>query len=681
MELFSEEIPARMQKRAAADLERLVCEALAALVPDAVRAFSGPRRIALAAKLAPAVAASATSERGPRITAPEQAVAGFLRKHGAAREALREEGGFWVLHREAASTSAADLVASTMPALLRRFPWPKAMRWGGTSTFTWIRPLRRIVCLLDGEIVPFTLATNDDDGHKLASGRETEGHRVHAPGALAVRGVEDWERALAERHVVASAEDRRRMVADQIAARAAEQAIVVADDPGLVEEVAGLVEWPVALLGRIDEAFMDLPAEVMQVSMRVNQRYFATRHGDGSAAPWFAFVANLEAADGGSSIVEGNERVLRARFADARHFWDLDRKVRLEHRVPALDGIVFHADLGTQGGRVRRIVRLASVIATLSGAEIPLAERAALLAKADLTTGMVGEFPELQGVMGGYYARHDGEDPRVADAVRDHYLPKGPSDAVPREAVGIAVALADKFDQLAGFFASGHAPTGSGDPFALRRAALGIIRIIRENSCRLDTETIVAQALTPYEPAQPAMQAEIMGFLHERLRVQARAEGIRPDIFTAAYGAARKTANDFVLFMHHVRALTGIVQSQDGSNLLSAFRRADNILVAEKTKDGGKTTGEVDPDLLVTEEERGLYKAVGEAAVVPDLVANEAFSQAAGVLARLREPLDEFFTHTTVNDENPSLRRNRLRLLGNAIACFESLGNLSSIDT
>src|SRR6185312_4727878 len=345
---------------------------------------------------------------------------------------------------------------------LRRFPWPKSMRWGGGSNFVWVRPLRRIVCLLDGAVVPFSLRDGGDDGHGLASGNLTEGHRFHAPGAFPVEGRADWRTRLAERYVLADAADRRRVISQGVARLAAGKGLTVVDDPGLLDEVAGLVEYPVPLLGRIAAEHMDLPPEVMQVSMRVNQRYFALRTADGRAAPWFAFVANIAAEDGGATIIAGNERVLRARFADARHFWDLDRKARLESRVPLLDNIVFHAKLGSQGDRVRRLRRLARLIAPHVGAGGALAERTAELGKADLVTGMVGEFPELQGVMGRYYALHDNEPEEVADAIRDHYAPRGPVEPAPSAPVSIAVALADKLDQLVGFFDIGEKPTGSG---------------------------------------------------------------------------------------------------------------------------------------------------------------------------------------------------------------------------
>ncbi len=369
-ELFSEEIPARMQVRGAEDLARLVGEALAPLALRDVRRFSGPRRIAIAAEVAPGVSESRQSERGPRVGAPEQALAGFLRKHGAARGDLRQEGAFWVLDRVVPGTDAATLIAREMPGLLRRFPWPKSMRWGGTSTFTWVRPLRRILCILDGDVVRFDLRLGEDDGHGLASGNLTEGHRFMAPGAFAVTSAAQWQSELRARFVIADAAERRAAVASGIAAAAAARDLSVVDDAGLLDEVTGLVEWPVPLLGRIDAAFMDLPPEVMQVSMRVNQRYFALRDAAGATAARFAFAANVVASDGGAAIIAGNERVLRARFSDARHFWDLDRKTKLIDRVPALDAITFHAKLGSQGARVARLVSIAGEIASMIGANV-----------------------------------------------------------------------------------------------------------------------------------------------------------------------------------------------------------------------------------------------------------------------------------------------------------------------
>jgi glycyl-tRNA synthetase beta chain len=729
LELFSEEIPARMQARAADDLARLVGEAIAPLAPANARSFYGPRRIALAVDVAAAVAESRSSERGPRRNAPEQALAGFLRKHGAAREQLRAEGDFWVLDKETPGVAAATLIASVMPDLLRRFPWPKSMRWGGTSAFTWVRPLRRIVCLLDGELVKFDLRDGDDDGHGLAASKLTEGHRFLSPGAFAVTSCAEWQEKLREHHVVVDASTRKKLIADGLRDLAATRGLAVVDDPGLLDEVTGLVEWPVPLLGKIDAAYMDLPAEVLQVSMRVNQRYFSLRDALGRPAPHFAFVANIAAADGGRTIVAGNERVLRARFADARHFWDLDRTRLLFSRVPALDGVTFHARLGSQGERVRRLVRLAAAIAPFTHADRVQAERAAVLAKADLTTAMVGEFPELQGVMGRYYAIHDGEDACVADAIRDHYAPRGPTDEVPGNSVGVTVALADKLDQLAGFFAIGEKPTGSGDPYAVRRAALGIIRIIREKRLRILLRPILNEAVTaarveqekvftqPYldqkvaeitalpgrmtHEAATRMQEDrhilwvkellrlgnqgasdvaedILIFLAERLRVQLRAEGARHDVLAAVLGAGMD--DDFFRLLARTDAVAAMLGTDNGKNLLVGYKRAANILRIEERKDGPHD-GAVDTALLEDSEERTLATLLDRVApAVATAVGNEHFTEAVAKLASLRPTLDAFFDRVTVNDARPEMRRNRLALLSRVRLVMNGVADFSRIE-
>jgi glycyl-tRNA synthetase beta chain len=687
VELFSEEIPARMQARAAGDLQRLLGEALAALSPSDVRTFYGPRRIALAANVAGSIGASATVERGPRLSAPEQALAGFLRKHGATREDLRPDGDYWMLERRTEAQSAAAVVAAAMPGLLRRFPWPKSMRWGGTSSFTWVRPLRRIVCLLDGEVVPFDLREGDDDGHGLASGNLTEGHRFHAPGAFPVTGCVDWQEKLRRRFVLVDAEERMRVIERDVPELFGKEGVVWTQDPGLVEEIAGLVEYPVVRLGRIDDAYMDLPAEVMQVSMRVNQRYFASRlrAGDDTAASWFAFVANIEPSDGGAATVAGNERVLRARFADARYFWDLDRKTSLASRVAALDGVTFHARLGTQRERVTRVRVLARRIAEAvlrsgpSGETHELVDRAALLCKADLTTGMVGEFPELQGVMGRYYALHDGEHEAVADAVRDHYAPRGATEDVPIAPVSFIVGLADRLDQLAGFFAIGERPTGSGDPYALRRAALGIIRIIRGNWLRVSLSSLIAEAGIGFQSRYHVPVIELRDFIIERWRVQMRADGARHDVLTAIFQAAPD--DDIVRLLARTDAVGDFLATPEGRDLLAGHRRAANILRIEEKKDG-PFNQPASAALLLEPAERALHAVTEEVGPIVDAaVAREDFRAAMAALARLRAPLDDFFAQVTVNvGDNAALRRNRLYFLNQVRATMDRVADFSKID-
>ena len=709
LELFSEEIPARMQARAAEDLSRLVGEALAPLSPSGARSFYGPRRIALVLEIAGQVAASSSVERGPRASAPEQALAGFLRKHGATKDQLRQEGDFWVLEKASAGVSAGELIASALPALLRRFPWPKSMRWGGTSQFTWVRPLRRIVCLLDGAVVLFSLADGADDGHGLASDNLTEGHRFLAPGAFAVSSCADWQAKLRDRKVLTDATERRQVIADGVAAAAIKRGVAVVDDPGLLDEVAGLVEWPVVLIGAIDGAYMDLPAEVMQVSMRVNQRYFALRNPDGSAAPFFAFAANVEASDGGAAIIAGNERVLRARFAAARHFWDLDRKGRLQDLLPKLDHVIFHAKLGSQGERVRRLVRLAGHIAPMVGAGPALAERAAELCKVDLLTGMVGEFPELQGVMGSYYARHDNEDGFVADAIRDHYAPKGPGDAAPSAPVTIAIALADKLDQMVGFFSVGEKPTGSGDPYGLRRAALGIIRIIRENKLRMGLDGLIDAACHGFPRGAPAQ--ELHDFIIDRLRVQLLSEGASHDVLTAVLAAGTddgivrllarveevrafvkppQSTSDVTIALRgtaltsKVGTISASIQAgsilPDGLALLAAYRRAANILRIEAKKDGPHDAAP-NQALLTEPEEIAVAEALNVVEPkIKSMLAAENYTAAMSAMAALRAPLDAFFDKVTVNDPNPELRQNRLRLLFRVRATMDHIADFSKIE-
>lgn len=682
LELFSEEIPARMQARGAETLARLVAEGLASLKPGIPKLFWGPRRIALSVEVRDEVAAREIAERGPRAGAPEAALAGFLRKHGAAREELVAEGDYWVLRRTIPGQSAAEVIAGVMPGLLWRFPWPKSMRWGdGKSRFAWVRPLRRIVCLLDGEVVRFDLRQGEDDGHGLASGNETEGHRFLAPGAFAVRNAEDWQAQLRQHFVIADPTERREKIRHDLEALAASRGLRIAPDDGLLDEVTGLVEWPVALLGRIDDAFMALPAEVRQVSMRVNQRYFSTRRPDGTPAPHFAFIANITAEDGGAAIIAGNERVLRARLSDARHFYDLDRRVRLASRVEALKTVTFHAKLGTQYDRAQRLARLAAHIAPLVRANADLAARAGLLAKADLTTGMVGEFPELQGVMGYYYALHDGEAPEIAEAIRDHYLPRDASDDLsdnlPKQSVSIAVALADRVDQLAGFFAIGEKPTGSGDPYALRRAALGIVRIIRIRDLtglRLrGLLEVAARELGRLVPID-----DVMVFIVERFRVLLRNEGRRHDVLAGVFAVSAD--DDIMLLMERSHHVSAFLTSQNGANLLVAYRRAVNILRIEDKKDGPHA-GEPDRSSFTQSEERALYEALEAArSDIENAMAAKNFQSAMHTMASLRAPIDAFFENVTVNDPDPALRRNRLRLLSRIRDTMNRFADFSLIE-
>jgi glycyl-tRNA synthetase beta chain len=661
LELFSEEIPARMQRDAAAELKKLTAPVFAELQATAIKTSYGPRRIAIRATVAAEKPGSVLEARGPRDSAPAAALAGFLGKYSASRDEVVAEGGYFVLRRTLPAMSAAELLAVELPVALAKFSWPKSMRWGTSGDFTWVRPLRRMICLLDGAVLPITLGP-------VTAGSETEGHRVHGPNTLEVSSAAVWEEKLREHYVVVDPDERRARIADGIAQGAGALGLSVARDDGLLDEVAGLVEWPVPLIGQIDEKFMDLPPEVRELSMKINQKYFALRDGEGQPAPYFAFVANLAATDGGAAIIAGNERVLRARLSDARHFWDLDLKTALDLLLPKLEKITFHAKIGTQRARVDRIAARAAQIANLLGADAKQAEWAGLLCKADLVTGMVGEFPELQGVMGGYYAEKNPrgwDGARVGAAIRTHYQPKGPADEVPSAPVSVSLALADKIDTLAEFFRIGEKPSGSGDPYALRRAALGVIRIILENNLRLNLKPLLGND-------------ELFDFIIERLRVKLRGEGQRFDVLDAVLAAGAD--DDLVRVMKRVAALSDILSSEAGKNLLAAYKRAANILKIEDAKDGPHLSTPVSGP-LPTQEERDFRDNL--AGVQSNTVANfkaENYARVVPELAKLRSTVDAFFEKVTVNDPVPELRRNRLRLLARFRDIVHQIADFSRIE-
>jgi glycyl-tRNA synthetase beta chain len=663
LELFSEEIPARMQAGAAANLAKIVGEVLASVQPRDVATFYGARRIALAADIAAEMPASETELRGPKLGAPAQAIDGFLRKNQAERTELVEAGGHFLLRRRAAARPAADVILADLGKALAGFPWPKSMRWGQSAAFTWVRPLRRIVCLLDGAVVPITL------GPVIASDL-SEGHRFLAPGTFKVVDAAQWQAELRRRRVIADATARRAMIEEGLQREAQALGLSIVKDDGLLDEVSGLVEYPVPLIGRIEQRFMALPPEVRELSMKVNQRYFSTRDAAGEPAPYFAFVANIEASDGGAAIIAGNERVLRARLADAEHFWTQDRQHPLEDYLPKLKSVVFHAKLGTQFERAERIAKLAREIAETFGAdsqEIDAAEWAGRLCKADLVTGMVGEFPELQGVMGGYYAGG-----AIGAAIRTHYQPKGPSDEVPQGIVPCAVALADKLDTLREFFRIGETPTGSGDLYALRRAALGVVRIILENDLQLHLRSLLDDA--------------VFDFLIERFRVKLRGEGKRFDVVNAIL--ANMADDDLLRIQQRGDALESFIKTDDGANLLVAYRRGVNILRIENEKDGPHI-GEVDGSALVEDAEIKLSIAIHTLEVrlshAPHLdgrgvLDQRNFDTALQGLASLRSPVDAFFKDVTVNAEDPALRRNRLRLLAKLRDVMHRVADFSKLE-
>jgi len=693
LELFSEEIPARMQERGAEDLRRLMAAGLAeaGLTAETAEAHGGPRRLVLWMTGLPAVQPDRREERkGPRVGAPEKAVQGFLRAAGldsldACEIREDKKGGYYVAVTEMKGRPTADVIAAIVPAVVRDFPWPKSQRWGA-GRLRWVRPLHSILCVFDGAVVSFEV-------EGVSSGGETRGHRVHGPEAISVRTFAEYEHALAEARVVVRAGERRTRILEGARALCAAEGLELVEDRGLLDEVAGLVEWPVPLLGAMDPKFLDLPGEVLTSAMRTHQKYFAVRDPKtGALAPRFVVVANLEADDGGAAIRAGNERVLTARLSDARFLWDQDRKATLEDRLPALDKITFFEGLGSVGDKARRVAALARELAPVVGAEPDLAERAGLLAKADLVTEMVGEFPELQGVMGRYYALEAGEPAEVADALRDHYKPAGQDDEVPTAPVSVAVGLADKIDTLTAFWAIGRRPTGSKDPFALRRAALGVLRISLGLKGDIHFRPVLERHLEgellglagpPAEDAYLANNAEIVDdleiFLQERLRVLLREQGGRHDIIDAAFETLR---SDVTLKQTagRVEALQAFLETEDGANLLAAYKRAGNILKAEEKKDGARYDGAAEADLLAEPAEQALHAALADAAGVARAAAvHEDFAAAMGALARLRAPLDRFFDEVTVVAEDDKVRRNRLMLLSEVRAACGAIADFSQI--
>lgn len=704
LELFSEEIPARMQAQAAADLKRLVTNALVerGLTYEGAQGFATPRRLALHVAGLPARQPDTREDRkGPRVGAPEGAIQGFLKSAGLGSlgEARIVEdpkkGSFYAAVIERPGQGTEDVIAALLPGIVLGFPWPKSMRWGRGSSLAealrWIRPLQSILCTFGAETEEPEVVAFSVDG--IASGDVTRGHRFMAPEPFRVKRFDDYVPSLERAHVVLDAGRRADIIRHDARDLAFAQGLEVVEDEALLVEVAGLVEWPVVLMGRFDPAFLAIPGEVIRATIRTNQKCFVTRGPDGALAPHFVLVSNIAASDGGSAIVAGNERVVRARLSDARFFWTTDLGVKLADRVPKLDSIVFHEKLGTQGERVGRIAALARDLAPPVGADAAEAERAATLCKADLVSEMVGEFPELQGLMGRYYASAQGESPAVAAAIEDHYRPQGPSDRVPTAPVSVAVALADKLDTLVGFWAIDEKPTGSKDPFALRRAALGIVSILLTNAIsirlrnillqpsidrvaalrkqKLDTlsetaqeeEEIFQSALPTPEQEGRGNTSSLVFFLADRLKVHLRDKGARHDLIDAVFGLPGQ--DDFLLVVRRVEALGRFLDTEDGRNLLAGYRRAANILKAEEKRDGaGAFEGPHEPSLLTQAEELTLAETLSRAEVlVAACVETEDFEGAMRAVAALRGPVDDFFERVTVNADEPALRANRLRLL------------------
>ena len=716
LELLSEEIPARMQRRAIDDLVGLVRDKLAAaeIPATSLRGYATPRRLAAIAEgIAQRQPDRREERRGPRVGSPRQAIDGFLRAAGLdsveqceVRDTGRGEFYFAVLERP--GRPAAEVLPDLLHATIAELPWPKSMRYPASS-LRWVRPLVSVICLFDGAIVPLPLG-------QVPVGRATRGHRFLSEGEITVENAADYLQKLEAAHVVLDHERRKQKIEKDLGELAKTEGVAVKPDPGLLDEVTGLVEYPVVLMGTIDEGSMALPPEVLATAMRTHQKYFSCLKADGSPAPRFLFVANNLTPDDGKTIAAGNERVLRARLADARFFWEQDKKVRLEDRVEALRERVYYDKLGSVFDKVARVEQLAEFLAEqlvrpLAPAATPtspspagggglgwgddavvlarLGRRAAHLAKADLSTGMVGEFPELQGIMGRYYALHDGEDPRVAEAIAEHYKPLGPNDSCPTAPASVVVALADKIDSLACFFAIGEKPTGSGDPFALRRAALGVIRLILENGFRLPLAKVFAQSTQILQGQisqtvahlfihlNPSSTEELLNFVAERLKIHLREQGAQHDLIASVFALHE---DDLVRLLARVEALATFLKTHVGGNLLVAYRRASNIVAIEERK-GGWSSGEIEASLLRQPEEAalasGLYEASERASKAFD---QEDFAAAMGALSTLRQPVDEFFDKVTVNTDDSALRENRLRLLSRIRNVMNQVADFSQIE-
>ena len=723
LELLSEEIPARMQARARNDLARMLAEALAAagLSHEGITTYSTPRRLALIARGLPEATEAVSEElKGPRTSAPAQALEGFLRKTGLTQNQMEDRDGVWFAKVERAGRLASEVLAEAVAGIVRDFPWPKSMRWGtasgSTASLRWVRPLHSIVALLGEEIVPVAI-----DG--VACGAATLGHRFHHPGQITIGSANDYVEKLRACHVIVDQEEREAIIRDGARHLADDAGFLLVEDEGLVVENAGLTEWPVPLLGSFDHDYLDVPEEVIQLTARINQKYFVMRGGDGKLAPHFICVANIAANDDGEAIVAGNERVLAARLSDARFFWEQDLKVSLEQQAKKLSDIVFHEKLGTVADKVERVAKLARWLVeqgVVKGADADQAERAARLAKADLVSGMVGEFPELQGVIGGYLARAQGEPDAVADAIRDHYKPVGQGDEVLTAPVTVAVSLADKLDTICAFFAIDQKPTGSKDPFALRRAAISSIELIMQNGLRFALTDAVRGSLANRAGQQRDATAahrldrtapEVIEFFADRLKVQQREAGVRHDLIDAVFALGGE--DDLVRLLARVTALQAFVETSEGANLLTGYKRAANILKKEKWdlprvmasrgEQGIPQTGEEDPLVLVEEpaiaaavaemahgsaapadapaEEAALVAAIDEAE--PKAVAAveaEDFTGAMAALATLRAPIDAFFDKVTVNDADSAVRARRLNLLARFRDAVHRVADFSKIE-
>lgn len=693
IELFSEEIPARLQRNAAEGFKAALVSGLekANLAAESSSVYWTPRRLAAhLTGIALKQPDLREEKKGPKVGAPEKAVEGFLRSAGLdsldqCEQRETPKGAVWFAVIEKKGGDTVDVLPGILDQAIRAVAWPTSMRFADRD-FRWSRPLQRIMAVFDGQPL---MGEFDLGGSAISFCAHTTGHRFLAPDAFDVSGFDDYSKGLLTRKVMLDPDARKQEIVKGLASKAASEELTVKDDPGLLDEVTNLVEWPVVLVGKIDEAFMDVPPEVLTTSMRTHQKYFSLEAPDGSLAPRFAVVANIDATDGGARVVSGNERVLRARLADAKFFWDQDRATALEDRLSALDAVIFHAKLGSVAQRVSRITNLADLLCQyIPNGDVNDARRAARLAKADLTTEMVGEFPELQGLMGRYYALHQGEKEAVAAAIAEHYAPAGPSDSCPTAPTSVAVALAEKLDTLIGFWLIDEKPTGSRDPFALRRAALGVIRLALENNLRLPLTKVFGMAAALFgEQNTVSVNLHVLGdtiadlvrFIADRLRFHLKDEGVSHDLVEALF--ALGTEDDPVRLVARVHALRDFVGSEDGANLLTAYRRAANILRAEEKKDGSPVSGDADPALFTQSEETTLFEALGVAEKgVHGALEHEGYGDAMSALAALRGPVDAFFDQVTVNADDPGLRANRLRLLARIRVVMEGVADFGQVE-
>ena len=697
LELFSEEIPARMQAKAAEDLRRMVTDRLvdAGLVYEGAKAFATPRRLALTVHGIPARQPDLKQERkGPRVGGAEAAIAGFLKATGLASldEAKIQrdpKGDFYIALTEKPGKPAVDVLAEILPMVVRTFPWPKSMRWGEASTkssaLTWVRPLHSIVATFgieteEPEVVKFDLPG-------VSVGQTTWGHRFLSSGEIEVRRFDDYVAKLQHAKVVLDPERRKEIILADARSLTFAQGYELVEDPALLDEVAGLVEWPVVLMGSFDADFLSIPDEVIRATIRANQKCFVVRDPKTQKLTnKFVITANIEASDGGTAIIAGNERVIRARLSDAKFFYETDLKTKLEDRLPKFEQIVFHEKLSTQAARIKRIERLAGEIAPLVGADPAKTKRAAQLAKADLLTEVVGEFPELQGLMGKYYALAHGEDAAVAAASEDHWKPQGAGDSVPNDPVSIAVGLADKLDTLTSFWAMDEKPTGSKDPFALRRAALGVIRLVLENNLRLSmtkasqsgVDGLLATSTGKTFADTQKVPTDLLAFFADRLKVQLRDQGARHDLVDAVFALGGQ--DDLLMVVRRVEALAAFLATDDGKNLLAGTKRANNILTIEEKKDKRAFDGAPYAALFKLDEEKALAKAIAE--VGPEAsaaVAKEDFAGAMAAMAKLRPAVDAFFDKVKVNDDDATVRENRLKLLNEIRAATRAVADFSKI--